>query len=94
MNLADQGRLLFLITHYTDKVKIIDKYPELLEFYNNLYEANNIMMPLTFYVSIIEQLIIIPLFFASFIKLGYSCANKHFIENRNIKINSLYIFYI
>ena len=64
MNLADQGRLLFLITHYTDKVlltlyplKIIDKYPELLEFYNNLYEANNIMMPLTFYVTIMEQLI-------------------------------------
>lgn len=29
MNLADKGRLLFLITHYTDKIlKIIDKHPE------------------------------------------------------------------
>ncbi len=65
LSLHNQGKLLFLVSHYTEKVfnfltplKIIDKYQVLTEFYNNLKEIHlQQIVPSSSYSNLVNNLI-------------------------------------
>lgn len=65
LNLHYQGKLQFYVSHYTEKVfelitplKIINKYPELQEFYKGLSDAvKQQIVPAQVYSQLVKNLI-------------------------------------
>lgn len=69
VNQRDQGKLLFVVSHYTEKVldimtplKIIDKYPALVDFYNGVFDAvEQQIVPSQVYSQLVKNLLTVSI---------------------------------